>query len=54
MYTVCAAALVRNTKGGVLLVKRGVEPGLSLWGLPKIVFSSHQAMIKEGFAGGAK
>ena len=54
MYTVCAAALVRNTEGGVLLVKREVEPGLGLWGLPKIAFSSHRAMIKEGFAGGGK
>jgi len=29
-----AAALVRNKKGGVLLVKRGVEPGKGKWALP--------------------
>jgi 8-oxo-dGTP diphosphatase len=29
----CAAAFVRNAEG-VLLVKRGVEPGRGLWGLP--------------------
>ncbi len=30
----CAAAFVRNSKGEVLLVKRGVEPGKGEWGLP--------------------
>ncbi len=30
----CAAAFVQNTEGGILLVKRGVEPGYGLWGLP--------------------
>lgn len=30
----CAAAFVRNSEGGVLLVKRGVEPGYGLWTLP--------------------
>lgn len=30
----CAAAFVRNEKGEVLLVKRGVEPGIGKWALP--------------------
>jgi 8-oxo-dGTP diphosphatase len=30
----CSAAFVRDEAGRVLLVKRGVEPGLGLWGLP--------------------
>ncbi|MFC2166673.1 NUDIX domain-containing protein [Acidobacteriota bacterium] len=30
----CTAAFVRNPEGGILLVKRGVEPGYGLWGLP--------------------
>ncbi len=30
----CAAALVRDPEGGILLVKRGVEPGHGLWGVP--------------------
>jgi 8-oxo-dGTP diphosphatase len=30
----CSAALVRDSQGGILLVKRGVEPGKGLWGLP--------------------
>jgi len=29
-----AAAFVRNSKGEILLVKRGVEPGYGLWALP--------------------
>lgn len=30
----CAAALVRNSEGEILLVKRGVEPGKGEWALP--------------------
>jgi 8-oxo-dGTP diphosphatase len=30
----CAAALVRSSEGGILLVKRGVEPGKGEWALP--------------------
>ncbi len=30
----CSAALVRDDQDGILLVKRGVEPGKGLWGLP--------------------
>lgn len=30
----CAAALVRNPAGDILLVKRGVEPGYGSWALP--------------------
>jgi 8-oxo-dGTP diphosphatase len=30
----CAAAFVRNTKGGILLVERGVEPAKGGWALP--------------------
>ncbi len=30
----CVAALVRNSKNEVLLVKRGVEPGKGEWALP--------------------
>ena len=29
-----AAAFVRNSKGEILLVKRGVEPGYGLWAFP--------------------
>jgi 8-oxo-dGTP diphosphatase len=47
----CAAALVRNAANEVLLVKRGVEPGLGLWGLPsgfmEIDETPEQACLRE-------
>lgn len=47
----CAAALVRDRRGGVLLVKRGVEPGKGRWGLPsgfmEIDETPEQACLRE-------
>jgi len=47
----CAAALVRNTKGEILLVKRGVEPGKGEWALPsgfiEIDETPEKACIRE-------
>jgi 8-oxo-dGTP diphosphatase len=47
----CAAAYVRDDAGRVLLVKRGVEPGLGLWGLPsgfiEIDESPESACLRE-------
>jgi 8-oxo-dGTP diphosphatase len=46
-----AAALVRNNKGEVLLVKRGVEPGLGKWALPsgfiEIEETPEEACLRE-------
>jgi len=30
----CSAAFVQNERGEILLVQRGVEPGIGKWGLP--------------------
>jgi 8-oxo-dGTP diphosphatase len=47
----CAAALVFSREGGILLVRRGVEPGLGLWGLPsgfiEIEETPEQACLRE-------
>ena len=47
----CAAALVSNREGEILLVKRGVEPGKGLWGLPsgfiELEESPAQACLRE-------
>lgn len=47
----CAAALVRNPAGEVLLVKRGVEPGYGNWALPsgfiEIEESPKMACLRE-------
>ncbi len=47
----CAAAFVRNADGEVLLVRRGVEPGLGQWGLPsgfmEIDETSEEACLRE-------
>ena len=46
-----AAALVRNEKGEILLVKRGVEPGLEKWALPsgfiEIEETPEEACLRE-------
>ncbi len=46
-----SAAFVRNSLGEILLVKRAVEPGKGLWGLPsgfiEIDESPEQACIRE-------
>lgn len=47
----CSAAMVRDTGGGILLVKRGVEPGKGKWGLPsgfiEIDETPEQACLRE-------
>lgn len=47
----CAAALVRDSEGGILLVKRGVEPGKGEWALPsgfiEIDETPEKACIRE-------
>jgi len=47
----CSAAFVLDEQGRVLLVKRGVEPGLGLWGLPsgfiEIEESPESACLRE-------
>jgi ADP-ribose pyrophosphatase YjhB (NUDIX family) len=47
----CAAALVRGSVGGILLVKRGVEPGKGEWALPsgfiEVDETPEEACIRE-------
>ncbi len=47
----CAAALVRNSEGKILLVKRGVKPGKGQWALPsgfiEIDETPEKACIRE-------
>ncbi len=47
----CAAAFVRNKKGEILLVKRGVEPEKGKWALPsgfvEIDETTEQACLRE-------
>jgi len=46
-----SAALVRNEKGEILLVKRGVEPGRGKWALPsgfiEIEETPEEACLRE-------
>jgi 8-oxo-dGTP diphosphatase len=46
-----AVALVREAKGGILLVKRGVEPGIGKWALPSGFIEENetpeQAVVRE-------